>query len=157
MCFNPDKTVSQCTNRHLLARHNLNGRTGAMKLMLRAKTRQERLRWRRHRRQFGADYSMQFVFTDECRFKTVTVEFGSAEFRMRDTKLALRYHPPKIVRRFNFMVPLFKMGRCASSKHPKNETRWPISIFWKKMEFTFSRYWDTSWLTTMLQFMAAMP
>ena len=37
--------------------------------MLRAKARQERLRWCRQRRQFRADYWKQFVFTDECRSK----------------------------------------------------------------------------------------
>ncbi len=100
--FSPDKTVSHCTIRRLVARHNLIGGAAAKKLMLRANTRQERLRWCRQRRQFGADYWKQFVFTDECRFKLRS----DGEATMKDTTLAVRYHPSTIAGRFTFGVPL---------------------------------------------------
>ncbi len=67
--FNPDNTVSHSTIQCLLARHNLIGQAAAKKMMLRARTRQDRFRWWRQKRQVGADYWKQFVFSNECRFK----------------------------------------------------------------------------------------
>ena len=51
--------------------------------------------------------------------RTPMVGFGSAEVRMKDTILIVRYHPPTIVDRFTFGVSLFTIGQCASSKHQK--------------------------------------
>ena len=78
--FSPNKTVAHCTIWRLLARHNLIGWAAANKLTLKkliAKTRQERLRWA------------------DSRY-AATVGFRSAEVRMKNTTLAVRYHAPAI-------------------------------------------------------------
>ena len=54
--------------RPFLTRHKLIGRMTAKELLLRAKTRRERLVWCRKRLQFWSQLWTHFVFTDEFRF-----------------------------------------------------------------------------------------
>ena len=71
------------------------GRAAAKKLMLRVKPRQEKLRLWRQKRQ--SDKWKQFAFTYEWMNASyaASVGFGSAEFEMNDTILAVCYHPQR--------------------------------------------------------------
>ncbi len=155
--FSPDKTVSHCTIRRLLARHNLIGRAAAKKLMLRGKTRQGRLRWCRQRRQFGADYWKQFVFTDECRFKIRSD--GRVWVRRSQNE---RYNPRCTLsfsndcRWLHFWGAITYDGTVRLIKAPEKCNSLDYIHILEEAGVQFFRNWDTSWWTTMLQFIAPM-
>ena len=138
----------------LFVRHNLTGRAAANKLMLKAQTTRERLRWCRRRRQFRTNYWKQYLFTDEWRFKLRSDGRLEAAVRMNDAALAVRYDPLTIVGHFTLGCLCLRWDGTLYQSTQKRQFVWTISILWKKPEFSFSRNWDTSWLTTMLQFIA---